>query len=125
MESRGVYMAADIPEAKRFGENLLAFNNRIGDVVNDWKRSVRSDDATLFPQFSQRIKEFQEFRRELVRRGIEIGPSAAREWGIMRPAVPSGPRSITISTHWELSTARDQIAFMLKSTAALLPPPGS
>ncbi|TMJ28281.1 MAG: HAMP domain-containing protein, partial [Alphaproteobacteria bacterium] len=31
--------------------------------------------------FSQRIAQFQEFRRELVRRGVEIGPAAGREWG--------------------------------------------
>ena len=26
-------------------------------------------------------QQFQDFRRELVRRGIEIGPPAGREWG--------------------------------------------
>jgi len=35
----------------------------------------------LFARFSWRIKLFQEFRRELARRGVEIGPPAAREWG--------------------------------------------
>jgi methyl-accepting chemotaxis protein len=31
--------------------------------------------------FSRRIEQFREFRGELVRRGIEIGPEAGREWG--------------------------------------------
>ncbi len=81
MESRGIYMSADIPEAKKFAKGLLEFNNRIGEVVNDWQRRIRSDDAELFASFSWRIKLFQEFRRELARRGVEIGPAAAREWG--------------------------------------------
>jgi methyl-accepting chemotaxis protein len=81
MESRGIYMSANIAEAKQFGGNLLEFDNRIGEVMNDWQRAVRSDDAELFARFSRRIEEFREFRRELVRRGVEIGPAAAREWG--------------------------------------------
>lgn len=81
MESRGIYMSADIPEAKKFAKGLLEFNNRIGEVVDDWQRAIRSDDAELFAWFSWRIKLFQEFRRELARRGVEIGPPAAREWG--------------------------------------------
>src|SRR5262249_10741548 len=28
-----------------------------------------------------RIRQFQEFRRELARRGVEIGPESGREWG--------------------------------------------
>jgi methyl-accepting chemotaxis protein len=81
MESRGIYMSANIAEAKQFGGNLLEFDNRIGEVMNDWQRAVRSDDAELFARFSRRIEEFREFRRELMRRGVEIGPAAAREWG--------------------------------------------
>ena len=42
---------------------------------------MRSDDEALFTAFSQRIRQFQDFRRELVRRGIEINPAAGREWG--------------------------------------------
>jgi methyl-accepting chemotaxis protein len=46
-----------------------------------WRRAVRSDDAALFEAFSARIQQFQEFRRELVRRAMEINPAAGREWG--------------------------------------------
>ncbi len=81
MESRGIYLSADIPAAKKFAQSLLRFNDRIGEVVNDWRRTIRSDDAELFAGFSGRIKQFREFRRELARRGVEIGPPAAREWG--------------------------------------------
>jgi methyl-accepting chemotaxis protein len=81
MESRGIYMSSDVPTAKVYGDGLLVFNDRIGEVVNAWQQAVRSDDAPLFDAFSQRIRQFRDFRRELVRRGIEIGPAAGREWG--------------------------------------------
>ena len=81
MESRGIYLSSDIPTAKVYGEGLLVFNERIGEVVREWKRSVRSEDQALFDAFSKRIHQFQEFRRELVRRGVEISPAAGREWG--------------------------------------------
>ena len=81
MESRGIYMSSDIPTAKVYGDGLLVFNERIGHVVNEWRKSVRSDDSALFEAFAGRIRQFQEFRRELVRRGTEINPAAGREWG--------------------------------------------
>jgi methyl-accepting chemotaxis protein len=81
MESRGIYMSSDIPTAKVYGNGLLAFNNRIGDVVEQWRQAVTADDTALFQQFAERIRQFQEFRRELVRRGTEINPAAGREWG--------------------------------------------
>jgi methyl-accepting chemotaxis protein len=81
MESRGIYMSSDIPTAKVYGDGLLQFNERIGKVMKDWRGSVRSDDAALFNAFAERIQQFQDFRRELVRRGLEIGPAAGREWG--------------------------------------------
>ena len=81
MESRGVYMSTDVAGAKRFGDGLLKFNDAITEVMNDWQRAVRAEDADRFREFSGRVKQFQDFRRELVRRGVEIGPAAGREWG--------------------------------------------
>jgi methyl-accepting chemotaxis protein len=81
MESRGIYMSSDIPTAKVYGQGLLVFNDRISDVLKDWRGAVRSDDSELFEGFSKRIRQFQDFRRELVRRGTEISPAAGREWG--------------------------------------------
>ncbi len=78
MESRGIYMSSDIPTAKAYGDGLLVFNERIGEVVKEWQRTVGLEDEGLFKAFSQRIAQFQEFRRELVRRGVEIGPAAGR-----------------------------------------------
>src|SRR2546421_1230329 len=81
MESRGIYMSSDVPTARVYGDGLLAFNDRIGALLRDWRRPTRAEDAALFEPFAERLQRFQDFRRELVRRGVEIGPAAGREWG--------------------------------------------
>jgi methyl-accepting chemotaxis protein len=74
-------MSPDIPTAKRYGELLLKFNDRIAAVVLDWRKNVRSDDAAQFEEFSKRIAQFIDFRKELVRLGTEVSPAKGREWG--------------------------------------------
>jgi methyl-accepting chemotaxis protein len=74
-------MSPDIKTAKVYGDGLLVFNDRLTAVVKEWRNGVRADDAALFEPFARRLAQFQDFRRELVRRGIEIGPPAGREWG--------------------------------------------
>jgi methyl-accepting chemotaxis protein len=81
MESRGVYMSSDLPTVKKYSVGLLKFNDQIGEVVAEWQKLVRADDADQFAAFAKRVAQFQEFRKELVRRAIEIAPAAGREWG--------------------------------------------
>jgi len=81
MESRGVYMSADLAASKVYADGIIKFNKQIARVIEDWKKSVRSDDAELFAQFSQRIAKFIEFRNELARLGTEVSSAAGREWG--------------------------------------------
>jgi methyl-accepting chemotaxis protein len=81
MESRGVYMSDKPETVKKFGDGLSKFNEQILGVVQKWQEIVRSDDAALFATFKKRIEQFVDFRKELVRRGIEISPAAGREWG--------------------------------------------
>jgi methyl-accepting chemotaxis protein len=81
MESRGIYMSSDIPAAKRYGDLLLKFNARIAQVVQEWRVKVRADDAKQFEEFSKRIQQFIDFRKELVRLGTEVSPAKGREWG--------------------------------------------
>lgn len=81
MESRGIYMSPDIAAAKPFAAGLTRFNNQIGGVMAGWQKSVLPEDAAVFNAFAARVKQFQEFRRELVRRGTEISPAAGSEWG--------------------------------------------
>jgi methyl-accepting chemotaxis protein len=81
MESRGIYMSPDIDTAKKFATGLTGFNEQIGSVVAQWQKSVRPEDADIFAAFAARVQQFQDFRRELVRRGTEISPASGREWG--------------------------------------------
>jgi methyl-accepting chemotaxis protein len=81
MESRGVYMSTDKTGAGKFGEGLLKFNEQLLAVVASWEQLVQADDSAQFAVFRKRIDQFVEFRKELVRRGVEIGPAAGREWG--------------------------------------------
>ena len=81
MESRGVYMSTEPAVVKKYGEGLLQFNDKILAVVKNWESIVRADDAEQFAVFKKRIEQFVEFRKELVRRGVEINAAAGREWG--------------------------------------------
>jgi methyl-accepting chemotaxis protein len=81
MESRGVYMSTQPADVKKYGDGLLKFNGQILAVVKDWESIVRADDAEQFAVFKKRIEQFVDFRKELVRRGVEIGAAAGREWG--------------------------------------------
>jgi len=81
MESRGIYMSTDPATVKKYGDGLLAFNERILGVVKNWETLVQADDAAQFAVFKKRIEQFVEFRKELVRRANEISPAAGREWG--------------------------------------------
>ncbi len=81
MESRGVYMSSDPATVKKYGEGLLKFNARILEVVKSWQALVQADDAGQFATFKKRIEQFADFRKELVRRGVEINAAAGREWG--------------------------------------------
>jgi methyl-accepting chemotaxis protein len=81
MESRGVYMSTEPADVKKYGDGLLKFNDQILGVVKNWEAIVQADDAEQFATFKKRIEQFVEFRKELVRRGIEINAAAGREWG--------------------------------------------
>ncbi len=81
MESRGVYMSDDLKTSKIYADGILKFNKQIAKVVAVWKKSVRGDDAELFGQFTGRIAQFIDFRRELARLGTEVSPAAGRAWG--------------------------------------------
>src|SRR5580704_155422 len=81
MESRRIYISSDLPTVKKYAAGLLKFNDQIAGVVDDWQKLVRADDAEQFAAFAKRGAQFRDFRKELVRRAIEIAPAAGREWG--------------------------------------------
>src|ERR1700726_5343853 len=65
MESRGVYMSADVATVKKYGEGLLKFNERLLAVVKTWEALVQADDAEQFATFKKRIDQFVDFRKAL------------------------------------------------------------
>src|SRR5436309_2727414 len=74
-------MSTEPAVVKKYGDGLLKFNERILEVVKNWETLVQSDDAQQFATFKKRIEQFVDFRKELVRRGVEINAAAGREWG--------------------------------------------
>jgi HAMP domain-containing protein len=81
MESRGIYMSSDPAAVKRFADGVFQRNRELANVLAQWEKSVRPDDAERFSVFKNRIEQFIEFRRELASRAIEINSEAARKWG--------------------------------------------
>jgi PAS domain S-box-containing protein len=81
MESRGIYMSTERTKVRQFGDELLKRNRELAEVVAGWEETVRFDDAAQFSAFKQRVIQFIEFRKELVRRATQISPAAGREWG--------------------------------------------
>jgi methyl-accepting chemotaxis protein len=81
MESRGVYMSTEPVTVKKYGDALLKFSDQLLTVVKNWESIVQADDAEQFAVFKQRIEQFIAFRKELVRRAVEVSPAAGREWG--------------------------------------------
>jgi PAS domain S-box-containing protein len=81
MESRGIYMSSDPATVKRFADGVFQRNRELADVLAQWEKSVRPDDAERFAIFKSRIEQFIEFRRQLASRAIEINSEAARKWG--------------------------------------------
>ena len=81
MESRGIYMSPNIEAAAPFVNGLRRQNERIGDVMTEWQWVVLPADKAQFEAFAERIRQFREFRSELLRRTNEGGIAAARAWG--------------------------------------------
>jgi methyl-accepting chemotaxis protein len=81
MESRGIYMSTDLPVVKKYGDGLHKFSDRLLKVVGKWESIVQQDDREQFASFKKRIDTFVEFRKELVRRAVEVSHEAGREWG--------------------------------------------
>ena len=81
MESRGVYMSTEAVGVKKYGDGLLKFSDQLVVVVKSWESIVQADDAEQFALFKKRIEQFIAFRKELVRRAVEVSPAAGREWG--------------------------------------------
>ena len=96
MESRGVYMSTEAADVKKYGDAVLKFNDQILAVVKNWESITLADDAGQFVILKKRIEQFVDFRKELVRRGIELGHAAGRDGATTMPIAPCVPPSTRI-----------------------------
>jgi methyl-accepting chemotaxis protein len=81
MDSRGVYMARDRAEAEKFGVPLIKNLREIERLMKAWQDLLPAERKHETDKASENVGKFVEFRTEAVRRGIEIGGPAAREYG--------------------------------------------
>lgn len=81
LESRGIYLSADIAEARPFAESLQKHSEHLNGIVQQWEKFISAADAERYYDLASRIREYQKFRRELVGRALQSGPAAAREFG--------------------------------------------
>ncbi len=130
MDTRGIYMTADEAGRKQFIDGIHKYNAQLANVVENWKKSVRAEDAELFAQFSKRIVAFIDYRNELTRLTTEVSPAAARKWGEadrpMRQALNADLDKLTVlyagrakRAYDEINGGIDQIASWLSVFAAL------
>jgi methyl-accepting chemotaxis protein len=110
-DSRGVYMTPDRAERQKFIDGIHHFSRQIADVVAAWQKTVGTDDAALFAQFSKRIDAFIDYRAKLTQLADADTPDAARKWGVadrpMRQALNADLENL--AAHYN-SRARDAYA---------------
>jgi methyl-accepting chemotaxis protein len=80
METRGIYLATDDEAAKKYAAGLADVNERFGDIMRDWERNLRSDDAARFQELAGRVRIFRDYRGKLASDVSEDGLKAARRW---------------------------------------------
>jgi len=81
MESRGIYMSQTNQEADRYGKLLLDGLKKIDVLMQEWRSLL---PATIDPERGAaftNVKQFIEFRTELVRLGVQETPAKARVYG--------------------------------------------
>ena len=80
METRGIYLAADDAAGKDHAAGLAGFTSQFEEVMQEWERHVRSDDAERFQELSGRVRIFREYRGKLAAQVSQDGLKAARQW---------------------------------------------
>ena len=81
MESRGIYMAKDAAEARRFAASLRERLERMQHDVAAWKALLPPGEREAFKRLEQSAADFSRFRTELARVGVEEGAAAADRLG--------------------------------------------
>jgi methyl-accepting chemotaxis protein len=81
MDSRGIYMSVKREEAERYAKLVLANLDRIESQMKTYTSLVESEDAQTMDRANARIREFIQFRKELVRLAREATLPEARAYG--------------------------------------------
>ena len=80
-DSRGIYMSADAAAAAPYGAAVLHTLRELSANMTSWRTNIHPSQRDAFARAEQRVDEFIRYRSELARRGMQIGPAAARSLG--------------------------------------------
>ncbi len=78
-EARGLFLSQDTAEGTAFVGRMKQFNDELLALANE--HAQRSSQPEAFRPVADKVRQFYELRRELIRLGSEVGPAAARERG--------------------------------------------
>jgi methyl-accepting chemotaxis protein len=81
MDSRGIYMSTKKEDAEKFSAGQSKSLARMMTSLDDWASVVLPEDRENLSALRQRAEEFNRFRTELGRVGVEQGGPAARAMG--------------------------------------------
>jgi methyl-accepting chemotaxis protein len=81
MDSRGIYMSADIKESEKYAPLVLQNLQKIEQLMRQWTDLIGAEDKATMDRANARIAEFVRFRRELVRLSREATLPEARAFG--------------------------------------------
>jgi methyl-accepting chemotaxis protein len=81
MDSRGIYMAGSRQESEKYAPLVLSNLAHIGELMKQWAMLIEPEDATLMQRADARVKEFVQFRTELVRLSRDATLVESRAYG--------------------------------------------
>jgi methyl-accepting chemotaxis protein len=81
MDSRGIYMSADIGEAEKFAPALLKSLAVLQQKAKDWLAVAPIGERDRYTEAANKVEEFARFRTELVRLARQVSLKEARAFG--------------------------------------------
>ena len=81
VESRGIYLAPDRAAALPIATRLSEYVQQLDAVMATWRKTLRADDVDGFHIFANRVQNFRDFRRELIRRVADEDMQLVQDWG--------------------------------------------
>jgi methyl-accepting chemotaxis protein len=81
MDSRGIYMSADIKESEKYAPLVLQNLRKIEQLMRQWTDLIGPEDKATMDRANARVAEFVRFRSELVRLSREATLPEARAFG--------------------------------------------